>query len=239
MNGKKIHVLFFLALLLLMISSCKEKERPIKRENNEEANQCFSPSDAIYKFAELNRKMLSDRIMDFFVNNHLPLDINEKQEIIQWVSNRILNTKDTTNKVIKEWNLDDEDFCSVRNTTIMNPKNKVIDSESIKVCNSILNEDVSLGNDWYLSLKQKKATLSVVYCSKIVKTIKRVGYYEILEKNDKLEYALKNYRLKHTVETDIYLYYENESDTIRKKIITTPAFLYSDLHNFSETDYKK
>jgi hypothetical protein len=214
----------FYFLVVLFFTCCKKSENVTSK--GELPKDCFNPENSIHKFATLDSDSLYLAITKTLEADHISLTADDKAALKQWTDKKVMGSVFPDENIV-EWNIYDEDFCKNRITLIRDTEGKLIDSVSIQTCNTKLNKDVSCGANWSTKLKSTPISLSIQYCNKIIRTQKRVGYYEIVNKNDKLERTSSNYQFKRDVVTDVYFTYINTNNAqISKKICTDNAVLY-------------
>lgn len=213
---------YFYFLVVLFFTCCKKTESVVSK--GELPKDCFNPENSIHKFGTLDNDTLYTAIVKALETDRITLAADDKTALKQWIDRKVMGSVFPDENIV-EWNIYDEDFCKNRITLIRDTEGKLIDSVSIQTCNTKLNKDVSCGANW--STKLKNTAISIQYCNKIMRTQKRVGYYEVLNKNDKLERTPSNYQFKRDVVTDIYLSYTNANGVqMSKKICTDNSVLY-------------
>lgn len=226
---KYIYLVFF-----VLFMGCNLPNNRIKI--GESPKDCFEPHDIIIKFATFRPNILYDEILAFYRENKIELSKADNLIIKKWISDEVFNPN--SNENILEWNLDDDDFCKVQRTVFSNKDGVPLDTVSVKICNSILNEGVTVGAHWTQRTYQD-GELIVRCCSKIRKTLNRVAYYSIIKKPTGPEYGISHDKLKHVGVTEVYFHYQSKGTEIIKKIFTDEAFLYSGLMNLDENFYLK
>jgi hypothetical protein len=229
MNIKKLQILLFISFFLVL--SCNHfKEKTVIGE----ATNCKSLSDAIIKFKKINEINVADAILDYAKSENIEFINLEEIEVSNWINNVVFsNQRDYS--LIKEWNIDDEDICFIQKSTITSAadSSKTGNSVEIKICNTILTQDVSAGSFW--SFDSKNFSVNIQYCFDNISYIKRVGYYEVVEKNKQLERSLKtNLSKYHTLAHINLKFFDKRSNTeFHRQILSDNGFLYTgmiDLH---------
>ncbi len=226
---KYIYLVFF-----VLFMGCNLPNNRIKI--GESPEDCFTPNDIIIKFATFKPSILYDEILAFYRENKIELSKADNLIIKKWVSDEVFNPNSDEN--ILEWNLDDDDFCKVRRTIFRNKDGIPLDTVSVKICNSIINEGVTVSGFW-LQRTYQGGVLTISCCSKIRKTLDRVGYYSIVKSPTGLEYGISGDKLKHMGVTEVYFHYQYDWTEITKKIFTDETFLYSELMNLDDRFYLK
>jgi hypothetical protein len=215
---------YYFYLLAFVFTCCKKTDNFVKK--GELPQDCFNPTGSIHKFRHFNCDSLYNGIISALKTDGVTLQEEDKKTIQQWVERKVMGAVFADENII-EWNLYDEDFCQNRITRIKDTEGQLIDSVSIPICNTRLSKDVSCGAVWGLKMKGAVNQLTIEYCNTIINTQKRVGYYEVINKNDKLERSPANYQFKREVITAIYFSYLNASNVMSsKKIHTGNAVLY-------------
>ncbi len=216
---------YYFYFLCLLFTCCKKADSVASK--GELPKECFNPAGSIHKFRALNSDTLFTRILTSLQNDQISMSNNEKLAIKEWVSKKVMGSVFPDENIV-EWNIYDEDFCSNRITRIKDADGKMIDSVSIQTCNTKLNKDVSCGTNWTLEMKEQLKSVSIEYCNKIIRTPKRVGYYQITNINGKMERTpSNNYQFKREVLTDVYLTYRNVNNLSNtKKIFSDNSILY-------------
>ena len=215
---------YYFYLLCLLILSCKKTDSTVQK--GALPKDCFSPTSGINKFRTLNGDTLYNGILRALQNDRLNVSDENKLAIKDWTTKKVMGSVFQDENIV-EWNIYDEDFCSNRITRINDANGKLIDSVSIQTCNTKLNKNVSCGSSWILNLKNQLKSINIEFCSKIIKTQKRVGFYQIVNKNGKLERTTSNYQFKREVITDVFVTYIGTSNTTNtQKIYSDNAILY-------------
>ena len=215
---------YFYFLCVLFLTCCKKADSLVQK--GELPKDCFNPEGSIHKFRTLDSDTLYNCILVTLQNDHVSVSDENKLAIKEWISKKVMGSVFPDENIV-EWNIYDEDFCKNRITRIRDEDGKLIDSVSIQTCNTRLNKDVSCGSAWDFKLQNNISKLSIQYCNKIIRTQKRVGYYEIVNKSGKLERNTTNYQFKRDVVTDVYFSYLNSNNVLMsKKIYSDNAVLY-------------
>ncbi|NRR93482.1 hypothetical protein HSX10_18065 [Winogradskyella undariae] len=228
MSKAFLKILFFVVSLLIL--GCKvDTEKTIV---GSKSNNCESPSDAIVKFNTVKESDVSERILKYTKSQSIEFSNLEEKEISEWINNNVFSEKRGYSG-IKEWNINDNDICFTQKTRIKSTSDSTQASEvDIKICNSILTEDVSAGNYWEFESENFEINLS--YCFDSIEFIKPVGYYEIVDNNGKLERSLTTDLRKYTSLVNINLtFLDKRSNTeYNKLILSDNGFLYTDFRNW-------
>ncbi|NRD24874.1 hypothetical protein HNV10_16590 [Winogradskyella litoriviva] len=228
MSKAFLKILFFVVSLIII--GCKvDKEKTLV---GSKSNNCESPSDAIVKFNTVKESDVSESILKYTKSQLIEFSTLEEKEISDWINKNVFSEK-RGNSQIKEWNINDNDICFTQNVRIESTSDSTQVSEvDIKICNSILSEDVSAGNYWGFDSENFKINLS--YCFDSIEFIKPVGYYEIVDNNGKLERSLITDLRKHKCSVNINLtFLDKKSNTeYNKLILSDNGFLYTDFRNW-------
>ncbi|NRD20207.1 hypothetical protein HNV08_09105 [Winogradskyella eckloniae] len=227
MSKAILKLLFF--IVSLIIFGCKvDKEKTIV---GSKSNNCESPSDAIVKFNKVKESDVSKSILKYAKSQFIEFSSLEEKEISDWINNNVFSEK-RGNSQIKEWNINDNDICLTQIVRIESASDSSQVSEvDIKICNSILSEDVSAGNLWEFDSENFEINLS--YCFDSIEFIIPVGYYEIVDNNGKLERSLITDLRKYKCSVNINLtFLDKKSNTeYNKLILSDNGFLYTDFRN--------
>ncbi|QNK78314.1 hypothetical protein H7F37_04295 [Winogradskyella sp. PAMC22761] len=228
MSKAFLRILFFVVPLLIL--GCKvDKEKTIV---GLKSNNCESPSDAIVKFNTVKENDVSESILKYTKSQSIEFSNLEEKEISDWINNNVFSEKRGYSG-IKEWNINDNDICFTQNVRIESASDSTQVSEvDIKICNSILTEDVSAGNYWEFDSENFGVTLS--YCFDSIEFIKPVGYYEIIENNGKLERSLTTDLRKYNCLVNINLTFQDKRSNTEynRLILSDNGFLYTDFRNW-------
>lgn len=191
-------------------------------------DSCISPSDAIVKFERHNEERLADAIIDYAKSRNIEFTNAEEQEVENWIYNTVFSNK-RGNAMIKEWNINDDDICFTQSTNINSSQGD--DSIEIKICNTILTRDVSAGDQWRTD--SKNFSIDLKYCFRVLEHIGSVGYYEVIENNNRLERSLKTDLQKYYSVVDVHLqFYDKKSNTeLNKLVLSDNGFLYTDVRD--------
>ncbi|WP_225037372.1 hypothetical protein [Winogradskyella sp. SM1960] len=220
--------LFFIVPFLIL--GCKvDKEKTIV---GSKSNNCKSPSDAIVKFNTVKESDVSESILKYAKSQSIEFRNIEEKEISDWINNNVFSEKRGYSG-IKEWNINDNDICFTQNVRIKSASDSTQVSEvDIKICNSILTEDVSAGNYWEFESDNFRVTLS--YCFDSIEFIKPVAYYEIVDNNGKLERSLTTDLRKYNCMININLtFLDKRSNTeYNRLILSDNGLLYTDFRNW-------
>lgn len=230
MNIKKLQILLFISFFLIL--SCNHfKEKTIIRE----ATNCKSLTDAIIKFKRINEKNVADTILDYAKSENVEFKNIEEIEVSNWINNVVFSDQRDFS-IIKEWNIDDEDICFIQKSTITSAADSLMvgTSVEIKICNTILTQDVSAGSFW--NYDSKNFSINLQYCFDNISYIKRVGYYEVVEKNKQLERSIRtNLSKYHTLAHISLKFFDKRSNTeFHKQIISDNGFLYTGMIGLDE-----
>ncbi|WP_431109011.1 hypothetical protein [Winogradskyella poriferorum] len=227
MNKAFLRTLFFIVpFLILGCNSNKEKTVIGIKPNN-----CKSPTDAIVKFKKLKESDVAESILNYTKSQSIEFRNSEENEITDWINNFVFSEKRGFSE-IKEWNINDNDICFTQKKRIESASDSTqLSKVEIKICNSVLTKDVSAGNYWEMDTGNFGIKLN--YCFDSLEFIKPVGYYEIVERNGKLERSLKTDLKKYNCLVHINLIFlDKRSNTeYNKQILSDSGFLYTDFRN--------
>jgi hypothetical protein len=181
LSMKKIIANTSILLTLLFLLSCETKpERIIIGEEY----KCKSPTDAIVKFKNLDEDKTASTILDYIKSTSISLNSWEKSEVTLWCKN-IVFSKYRGYDGIKEWNINDDDFCFTQAVKIQSFLDSIPSGRAeIKICNSVLNKDVSGSAYWRYDAEN--FTISLSYCFHDLNFMDHVGYYEVTEKDGEM-----------------------------------------------------
>jgi hypothetical protein len=232
--------IIYLLILISTFTACGQKKPQKKNKIGDKmlsGEEFFIPSDAMYKFKNLNsdNDILYNAILEVVANEHNETTIDEQLKIRK-LADGLFKTKPHG---VVEWNIDDSDFCKTGYITT-NFASGGSHKSSIKVCNSVINNDVmNVGSYYsdYQGIRGEKDFVTFYFYNKILKTLDKVAYYDVTEKlgKQKIDYWTK---LKHLALTDIFIQYTDyERNTIITKKISDTTLLYSDFLNFSKSDF--
>jgi hypothetical protein len=227
MNKAFLRTLFFIVpFLILGCNSNKEKTVIGIKPNN-----CKSPTDAIVKLKKLKESDVAESILNYTKSQSIEFSNSEENEITDWINNFVFSEKRGFSE-IKEWNINDNDICFTQKKRIESASDSTqVSKVEIKICNSVLTKDVSAGNYWEMDTGNFGIKLN--YCFDSLEFIKPVGYYEIVERNGKLERSLKTDLKKYNCLVHINLtFLDKRSNTeYNKQILSDNGFLYTDFRN--------
>ena len=197
---------------------------------------CLNPPDGIIKFKTINENGFGKIVIDFLDKKGVEINQENSDAINDWCKNKIfglLNSK-------QEWQLYDKEFCETEITQLLNDKDDILFNSQVWICNSYLNDDSSVGGNWWLYLDDYE--LNIMTCNQIEEQVGFVPYYEVTKKdNGEYELSLKRDMMKYYVSTNLMIECKNadESILIRDTLIKDKGILYSGFINSLKKETEK
>ncbi|WP_299713167.1 hypothetical protein [uncultured Tenacibaculum sp.] len=232
MNNKAVIILI---TFLYFILSCNE----IKNNKiiGTPIENCNNPSDAIVKFEKVGEDDLINSFFSYTDNQKIKINTPEKLKIENWIKDAVFSNNRNL-PLVREWNINDEDICFIQTSTVEQSKDSsdVGKSVDIKICNSILNKNISAGNYW--GFETDDLYVFIQYCFNNENYIKRVGYYAVEEKSydkTKLERSLITHLNKYKAKVNIEITIKDRKNNITyyDNILSDNCILYTGFREFN------
>lgn len=228
------------SFLLLILFSCSNSSSI--KTIGQYPQDCITPDMAITKLQQSDEGTVVAAIFAYAEQNDIVITEPARAVISNWIKNTVFSNA-SNNKSIREWNINDEDICTIQRQkiTAASDTNKVQNTE-IKICNTVLTEDVSSGSFWVLNTDD--FTINISFCFNPIEYIKPVGYYKIVESSGVLKKSMTTTLRKYYTAVDINLdlWDVNNHTKYQTQLLSEEGLLYTSLANWdkkrSEHDVK-
>ncbi|MEF3080415.1 hypothetical protein [Winogradskyella poriferorum] len=226
----KVFLNLLLINFLFLVLGCNTKKEKIVV--GAQPNNCESPTDAIIKFIKSTESDVSESVLGYIESQSIKFSNSEENQVSDWINNFVFSEKRGYSEV-KEWNINDNDICFTQHVKIKSTSDSTQVSEvDVKICNSILNKNVSAGNYW--EFESKNFRISLKYCFDSLEYIKPVGYYEVVERNGQLERSITTdlRKYKCVVHINLVFWDKHNHSEYNKRILSDNGYLYTDFRNW-------
>lgn len=235
MNFK--NYILLISFLSILIFSCQNqsKDEVVTKEDKIIINENIKknrwiPNDGVYKFNSLEADILAKKIYTFFDKYDINSSKEEKQKIENWLNKKVFsNTKE--NYDLLEWYIDDDDLCQNVNLISKNFLKNSIDTVYSRVCNSVLQEGVSLKSEWVLEIEDRYI-MWLSFCPNIKQELGIAYERQIIKLEEDIE-DFSTITTKYESDITIYIHIElyDKNKEINDSIITDKGIVFTRLYD--------